>query len=454
MKKQEAIVLLRNSTDHPHQKEMVDSTAKRTVVRAGRRGGKTVGAATRSIIRFLAGRRQLYAAPVAEQTDAFWFEIKKALAEPIRLGAYRVNETERFVELPGTKQRIKCKTAWNADTLRGDYADDLILDEWQLMNEDTWEVVGAPMLVDTNGDALFIYTPPSLRTVGVSKAHDPRHAARMFKEAQRDVTGRWKAIHWTSHDNPNISQEALTDIAKDMSQQAYRQEILAEDDEIQASWLVYRAFQDSRKIQRFAIPLTWPVGVGHDFGQANPAALFAAQARLPLPNGAPSEMRMNDWVVWKEYAPGAGFSPMQHSEAFKLATKGYDVRIRVGGNQNSEDDSRQLYTAHGWPIQAPAIKQPKVQIDRVIALMELGKIWVFSDCFRVLDQLANCLFELGEDGQPVNKIKDEAKYHLLACMRYLFSHGAPEVSIRDFPVRTSLRDRGGSAFFRMPVEVR
>ena len=43
--------------------------------------------------------------------------------------------------------------------LRGDYADELILDEFQLMNEDIWDAVGAPMLLDNNGDASFhLYT--------------------------------------------------------------------------------------------------------------------------------------------------------------------------------------------------------------------------------------------------------------------------------------------------------
>ena len=103
-----------------------------------------------------------------------------------------------MIERPGSDQRIRAKTAWNADTLRGDYADLLILDEWQLMNEEAWEVVGAPMLLDNNGDAVFIYTPPSLHSRSTSKARDPRHAAKLFQRAQADTTGRWEVFHFTS----------------------------------------------------------------------------------------------------------------------------------------------------------------------------------------------------------------------------------------------------------------
>src|SRR3990167_9215081 len=216
---------------HPEQARFVDSDKKRIIVRAGRRGGKTTGMALRSVKRFLAGRRQLYATPTADQLDAYWFEVKRALAEPIEKKAYYINETEHVIEVPGTKQRIRAKTAWNADTLRGDYGDDLYLDEWQLMNEDTWEVVGAPMLLDNNGDACFIYTPPSLHSAGVSKARDPRHAAKMFQTALEDKSGRWAAFHFTSRDNPYISASALAELTADMSREAYRREILAEDDD-------------------------------------------------------------------------------------------------------------------------------------------------------------------------------------------------------------------------------
>jgi hypothetical protein len=214
---------------HKEQSQFIDGKAKRKVVRAGRRGGKTVGMAILAIEKFLDGRRILYAAPTQDQIDSFWSEVTKALAEPIRAGAYYKNETRHIIEVQGTENRIRAKTAWNADSLRGDYADVLILDEYQLMDETAWGEVGAPMLLDNNGDAIFIYTPPSLRTRSTTKARDPQHAAKLYKKAQEDDTGRWAVYHFTSHDNPHISKQALAEISKDMTSLAVRQEILAED---------------------------------------------------------------------------------------------------------------------------------------------------------------------------------------------------------------------------------
>jgi hypothetical protein len=182
-----------------------------------------------AVQRFLAGRRVLYAAPTADQLGRFWSVVTLALADPIRAGLYYKNETEHIIELAGTEQRIRAKTAWNADTLRGDYCDDLILDEWQLMNEDAWGEVGAPMMLDHNGNAVFIYTPKSLHSKSVSKARDPLHAAKLYKRAQADKRGRWATFTFPSMDNPFLSREALDEITSDMTSLAYRMEILAED---------------------------------------------------------------------------------------------------------------------------------------------------------------------------------------------------------------------------------
>ncbi|KKM94096.1 hypothetical protein LCGC14_1201720 [marine sediment metagenome] len=226
----ETEVEVRLPAPHKKQLEFIESEVKRIIVRAGRRGGKTVGVSIRNVKRFLSGRRQLYLTPTSEQLTKWWFEVTMALDPLIRLGVFKKNEAEHFIERVGTEQRIKGKTAWNADTARGDYADDITFDEWQLMDEDAWGLVGAPMLLDNNGDAVFIYTPPSLKSSGGSKAKDPRHAAKMFKKAQEDP--RWLAIHFTSKDNPHISKDALEEIVHDMTQLAYQQEILALDIDI------------------------------------------------------------------------------------------------------------------------------------------------------------------------------------------------------------------------------
>ena len=200
---------------HLRQLEFRNSPAKRKVIAAGRRGGKTHGVAGIAVEALGYKRRVLEAAPVLDQTEAFWEACKRMLREPIAAGVARKNETDRFIEMGGG--RIRCKTAHDADSLRGDSADLLILDEFSLMDESAWTEVGAPMLLDNNGDAVFIGTP---------RRHN--HFYNLFQRAKGDETGRWAAFHFPSMDNPYLSKPALAEITSDMTQMAYRQEILAE----------------------------------------------------------------------------------------------------------------------------------------------------------------------------------------------------------------------------------
>ena len=400
---------------HERQEAFIRSPAKRKVVRAGRRGGKTVGVAILAVERFLAGVRVLYAAPTVEQIDTFWREVRLALAEPLRAGVFRKNETEHYIERAGTENRLKAKTAYNADTMRGDYADLLILDEWQLCNEDAWEVVGAPMLLDNDGDAVFIYTPPSLRASGISRAHDPLHAAKLYRHATQDTTGRWATFHFTSHDNPHISQDALAELIRDMSRASYRQEIEAEDEERSPNQLIYSAFNEATcKIPPIPLPDSWPRYVGHDFGGANPAALFLAQ-----------DTSTGYFYAYREYRPGRGLSTAQHVEAFKEIAAGLNVLKRAGGS-HQEGEIRQGYAAHGWPIQEPQLRRVGAQIDRVRGLMELNKLFVFDTLPHLLEELMTYLWKLDSEGKITDEIHNKSAFHLLDCLRGVLSDFAPE----------------------------
>ena len=408
-------VIIHQIEPHEIQALIKASKAKRRIVRAGRRGGKTVGAADEAVDRFLDGGRVLYAAPTSEQTDRFWTEVCRALAEPIAGKYLYKNETERIIEVAGTEQRIRAKTAWNADTLRGDYAQLLILDEYQMMNESAWEDVGSPMLLDTDGDALFIYTPPSLISTGVSKARDPRHAAKLFIKAKEDTTGRWEAFHFSSHENPHISSVALEDIIKDMSTDSYRREILALDDDDDLSRLVYKMFDersqliDSIPLQTDFIRHTW-----HDFGSSNPAALFAAVDKS------------SNIFIYDEYLPGPGKSTFQHVEEFKARTEGLVVLKRIGGNQTTEDEIRQGYSAHGWHIVAPKWGKVNKQLEIAFGLMERNRVFIFKNCIHLMNDVRNALWDVDRDGVRLDKILNEQRYHLLACLRYGLSDFTPE----------------------------
>ena len=367
---------------HPRQREFVACPRKRIMVKAGRRGGKTVGVSIRAAQKFLDKRRVLYAAPTIEQVDRFWVTVSRIFKAQIDAKILRKNETLRIIEFPGTERRIRAKTAWNADSLRGDYADELILDEFQLMNEDAWGVVGAPMLADNNGDAVFVYTPPSLKSRSASKANDPQHAAKMWKQRQAMIAAgdpRWALIHFSSFDNPHISQEALEELSSDMTALAYRMEILAEDvDEAPGALWTRALIEQYRQLSR---PPLNRIVVGVD-----PSATSAGDEAGIIVAGVAGD----GYVLEDASLQG---SPLQWAQAAVAAYKRHQADCIIAeSNQGGEMVELTIHAADpAVPVRlVHASRGKQVRADPVAALYEKGRIHHVGSFPRLEDEM--CLW--------------------------------------------------------------
>lgn len=184
--------------------------------------------------------------------------------------------------------------------------------------------------------------------------------------------------------------------------------------------LVYSSFDDKVcLLPRFEIPKTWLVYTGHDFGQANPAAMFYAE-----------NPGTGDFYAFAEYLPGAvGRSIYDHVQEFKKITAGFNVIKRAGGNHTTEGEIRQGYTAQGWPIMEPKYSQvPKYQIQKVQGLHRLNKIYVFNDLKEYLREKLSFAYEKKE-GVLTEQIHNEAAYHLISAERGILSDFTPETVV-------------------------
>lgn len=358
----------------------------------------------------------LYGAPTVSQTDHYWFEIMRMFGELVDKGALKADRGSKVLWYPKTEIKIDCRTAWNAGGFRGGTADLIQFDEYHLMNEDILDRICWPMMMDRNGSFTFSFTVPSLRDEGISKAKDPRHATKLFREAlKKEQAGDkyWKAERFTSLENGYLSKEGIAQVTANMSPDAYRKEILAIDDDVESSWMVYD-FPEICRIKRFAIPKDSPVVSGHDFGKANPAALFAVRIET-LPEGAPSMLRRGDMVIYGEYHPRGGEYDA-HIENFKRITRDMRVVKSVGGNLTTEGETRQLYTNAGWRIGEPGLDgKVGAQIDMVRHLMANKRIYIFDDLPFLWADICGMMFKISQDGVPLNDIQDEKKYHMAAC---------------------------------------
>lgn len=165
------------------------------------------------------GKRVLYAGPTSDQTERFWYAVRSYLQHDIDRGYLYKSETKRLIEPYGVDEngpRIRAKTAFNADALRGDWGNMILLDEYSIMEPDVDEVV-LPMLLDKGGDVVYGGTPKRRN-----------HFYKKYMQAKLDESGRWAYWHFTSHDNVFLNKAALEEITLDLTEDGYKQEILAQ----------------------------------------------------------------------------------------------------------------------------------------------------------------------------------------------------------------------------------
>ena len=204
-----------------------------------------------------AGWRVLYASPTQDQIERFWYAVRGYFTDDIQAGTLVKNETKHLLERPDAKEndpRIRAKTAWNSDTLRGDWGTLIILDEYQMMKDDLDEVI-LPMLLDTDGVVVYAGTPAKSKT---------NQLRVKFQEAELDDTAQnW---HIPSHDNPFLSKDALERIASRMRPPQYKREILAQfTDEVEGALWKEATINETRvmkhpELTRIVVaidPATW-----------------------------------------------------------------------------------------------------------------------------------------------------------------------------------------------------
>lgn len=216
---------------HALQAEILTSSAKRKVVVAGRRAGKTTLAALGAIEDMLDGKKVLITSTTQDQADTFWDKAKFWLRPMLNAKIVVKNETRRLLQF-GDYGRIRVKTGSNPDVLRGDDADFIIFDECALLDPAAWYKVAAPMLTDRDGSALFIGTP-----------HRKNWFFHLYQAACDPHNERWQAWHFPTMENPFLSTVAVRELSREMTEEAYRQEIMAEF--LDGDGVVFRKVRDA-----------------------------------------------------------------------------------------------------------------------------------------------------------------------------------------------------------------
>ncbi len=199
---------------HISQQQCIDEAKRFNVPNCGRRFGKTILGEDLVINNLTERKAVAWFSPTYKMLEDVWRELVNVL--------YPITETK-------SEQQHNIRTigggvldCWSldaADSARGRKYDLIIVDEAAMVAnlEEIWNMILRPMLVDTKGKAWFLSTPKGRN--GFYKLH---------------VLGRdpdseeWKSWTFPTCMNPHIPRTEVEKLKDTMSEEAYRQEILAE----------------------------------------------------------------------------------------------------------------------------------------------------------------------------------------------------------------------------------
>lgn len=270
---------------HKKQNEVFKARSRFKVVVAGRRWGKTELAKAFLIKAARKPKRLVwYVAPTYRMAkQIMWVALMDAIP---RAWIVKSNETALEVILVnGT--RICLKGADKPDTLRGVGIHYLVLDEFQDIRPEVWNVVLRPTLASTRGEALFVGTP---------KAYN--HLYDLYSKGQKEhlrASGEWMSWQFPTITSPFIPVSEIEAARADMDERSFRQEFEATFESM--SGRVYYQFSRDLHVGDYAFNPKLPIWLGQDFN-VDPMAGVILQ---PQPNG-------EVWVVDEIYLPNSNTS--------------------------------------------------------------------------------------------------------------------------------------------------
>ena len=189
--------------------EAIDST-RFTVVVAHRRMGKTVSAINHLIKAAIECKkpnpRFCYVSPTFAQSKRVAWDYLLEFTRP--LGAV-ANISELRVDFWG--RRISLYGSDNADSLRGQYFDGVVLDEIGDQNPKIWNEILRPALADREGWCLFIGTPKGRN-----------HFSALRDRAE--VTEGWKLLEFKASQTNVLDDKELWAARQEMGEDKYQQE--------------------------------------------------------------------------------------------------------------------------------------------------------------------------------------------------------------------------------------
>lgn len=202
-------------TPRQHQVELHQRLRRFNIVICHRRFGKTHLAVNTLVHKALTCKlkqpRMFYLAPNYAQAKRIAWDIFKQYTSMIPGVEY--NEAELRIDIPLNGARIQLLSAENPASIRGIYADFMVLDEYGDMAPSVWSEAVRPALSDRLGGALFI---------GTVKGQN--HFWDMYEQVRDGNDPEWFSALYKASETKIIPDSELESAKKTMSEEAFAAE--------------------------------------------------------------------------------------------------------------------------------------------------------------------------------------------------------------------------------------
>jgi hypothetical protein len=197
---------------HADQIRLLKQRRRFTVVRCGRRWGKTLLAAVLLIAASIDGKKAGYFTPKYKTLEEVW-RLIITLIEP--LIKYKNTGLKRIELITGGV--IEFWSLTEVDAPRGRDYDEIIVDEAAFIEElkDTFQKILRPMLLDRRGSAWFLSSPNGY--------NDFYELSKMWEQHKG-----WASFHAPAQNNPYLSKAELREIKAETDPDIYAQEYEAD----------------------------------------------------------------------------------------------------------------------------------------------------------------------------------------------------------------------------------
>lgn len=382
------------------QEEAIRNKSRYKVLCWGRRSGKTTEFAYEALGTAMTidnAKVSYYAQTFGDARDIAWDIFLKVFGEVI------IHKNETLLEitvrnLKGGTSKISLR-GWESVVIankgRGTENDLLLLDEVAFCRNfsEYWDTVLDPTLLTSKGRVVFGSTPNGFN-----------HFYNLSVKAQN--TDGWYYNHATSYDNPFNDPEWLNNKKKEITEDKFAQEYLA--DFRKQEGLVYKEFSRERHITDKQPNSVVRTLAGIDWGWTNPAS--AHRVRIDGDN--------HYWI------DGEFYKREQTTEAIIEAVKLFKPDVVYP--DPAEPDRIEMAKRAGLNVREVS-KDVEAGISTVQELLKQNRIHIHPDCINLIWEFETYAYPSKKSNQNENELPIKENDHALDEIRYVLHNQEPIV---------------------------